>query len=237
MYQPQKCTVIKSLLFLALMWTGALAYAGQAVGTVMHLSEPLLAKKADGTNRVLATNSAVEPGDTLITQKNGYAQIRFSDDSQIVLLPNTALAIDRFSYDAGKPEADNVAFTLIEGGVRLTVGLLGKRSKDRVALTTPVAKIAMQGASAIVQYREQSAVTQAARQAYLLASMAALDVSLTETRSDAPPVMAIRPLMLAQLTPPTLSSPGGLAPGLYVQVLDGLIVVNNHSGTQNFAAG
>ena len=40
---------------------------------------------------------------------------------------------------------------------------------------------------------------------------------------------------LAQNTPPL---PGGArAPGLYVQVLDGLIHVTNPSGTSNFSAG
>jgi hypothetical protein len=73
MNQPKKCTAIKSLLFLALMWTGAFACAAPAVGTVMLVSGPLLVQKGDGPIRILALNSTVEPGDTLITQKNVYA--------------------------------------------------------------------------------------------------------------------------------------------------------------------
>lgn len=37
--------------------------------------------------------------------------------------------------------------------------------------------------------------------------------------------------------PVPLASPGGLPPGLYVQVLDGLISVTNPAGTMNFTAG
>jgi hypothetical protein len=234
MNPSKKCTAIKSLLLLALMWTAALACAAQT-GTVMHLSGPLLAKKADGGIRVLAPKSAVEPGDTLITQKNGYAQIRFGDGSLLILQPDTILRIDGFSYDAARPEADRIAFTLVRGGVRSNTGLLGKRSKERVMLNTPVANIDMQGASVIVQYYEKNAEALAARQAYLRASTAALDAPLAATRSDAPPVAAVRPLMLAQLfsPPPT----AGRAPGLYVQVLDGLIHVTNPSGSSNFSAG
>jgi hypothetical protein len=44
-----------------------------------------------------------------------YAQIKFSDDSRLILQPNTTLTIDKFSYDAAKPEADNAAFALIQG--------------------------------------------------------------------------------------------------------------------------
>lgn len=235
MNQLKKCTVIKSLLLLASMCVAALAYAAPAVGTVTHLSGPLLAKKADGKIRVLGAQSAVEVGDTLSTQKKGYAQIRFSDDSLLILQPDTTLTVDKFSYDAAKPAADRITFTLIRGGVRSNAGLLGKRSKDRVVLNTPAANIDMQDASVIVQYYEQSAEALAARRAYLLASTAVLDVSMMTTRSDAPVVAAIRPLMLAQLTLPSPTS--ARAPGLYVQVLDGLIHVTNPSGTSNFAAG
>jgi hypothetical protein len=239
MNQSKKCTAIKSLLFLALMWTGAFACAAQTAGTVTLLSGPLLAKKADGTMRVLAMKSVVEPGDTLSTQKNGYAQIRFSDNSQIILQPDTTLTIDRFSYNADEPQADNIAFTLVRGGVRSTAGLLGKRSKDRVVLATPAAQIGMQGASATVQYREQNAEELALQRDYLLASTAMLDASLMTTRSDAAVAAIIQPLMLAQIAPMPRATPGSpaLAPGLYVQVIDGAISVSNRGGVQNFAAG
>jgi hypothetical protein len=236
MNPPKKCTVIKPLLFLALMLAGAFAYAGSPVGAVVHLSGPLLATKADGASRVLASNSSVEAGDTLTTQKNGYAQIRFSDDSLLVLQPDTILTIDRFSYAADKPDADDIALTLTQGGVRSTAGLIGKRSKDRVTLTTPAGSVTLEGASAIIQYQKPNAVAQqAAALAYLMASTAGLDSWQMSSRSDSAPAMAIRPLTLAQLTPPPPT--GAKAPGLYVQVLDGLIHVTNPAGTTNFSAG
>lgn len=234
MNQLKKCTAIKSLLLLAALCAATVVQAAPAVGTVTHLSGPLLAKKPDGTMRVLAMKSIVEPGDTLSTQKNGYAQIRFADNSQLILQPNTVLTIDRFSYDADKPQADNIVFTLVRGGLRSNPGLLGKRSMDRVALKTPVADIDMQNATAVVQYREAGAEALAARRAYLLASTAALDLALPATRSDMPAAAAVRPLVLAQLLPPSTT---GRAPGLYVQVLDGLIHIANPSGSLNFSAG
>jgi hypothetical protein len=235
MHPFKKCTVIKPLLFLALMWAGAFAYAGPPIGAITHLSGPLLATKADGSSRVLATNSTVEQGDTLTTQKNGYAQIKFSDDSLLILQPDTVLTIDRFSYEADKPDADHIALTLTQGGVRSTAGLIGKRSQDRVTLTTPAGTVNLQGASAIIQYRKQSAVAQAAALAYLMASTAGLDSWQMTSRSDAATAMAIRPLTLAQAAPP--SPTAGRAPGLYVQVLDGQIKLSNPAGTTSFSAG
>lgn len=245
MNQLKKCTAIKSLLLLVSMCAAALAYAAPAVGTVTHLSGPLLAKKANGSARVLGMKSVVETGDTLSTQGRSYAQIKFSDDSVLILQPDTVLTIDKFSYDAAKPSADSIAFTLAQGGVRSNAGLLGKRSKDSVQLVTPSANISMQAANVVVQYiKPNEEAVAAARQAYLLASTAALDVAMQATRSDMPAAAVIQPLMLAQINipvptglTPTVKPAPGLAPGLYVQVIDGLINVSNKGGTQNFSAG
>lgn len=225
---------IKSWLLLALLCAGLPALAGPMVGTVALLSGPLLATRPDGTTRVLAVKSTVESGDTLASQKKGYAQIRFNDGSQLILQPNTALTIDRFSYDPEQPQADHIALALVRGGVRSTAGLLGKRSIDRVVLKTPLADIATQGATVIVQYREASTESLAARRAFLLASTAALDWSPLATRSDVPLAASIVPMQLAQFAPP---GPPALPPGLYVQVTDGMINVSNKGGTQNFIAG
>lgn len=245
MNRPKKCTVIKSALLLAVLCTATVVQAA-GVGTVTLLSGPLLAKKANGTMRVLGAKSSVEAGDTLSTQGKGYAQVRFSDGSTLILQPDTTLTIDKFSYDAATPAADSAAFTLVQGGVRSNAGLLGKRSKDSVQMVTPSASINMQAANVIVQYvkpTEEAVAT--ARHAYLLASTAALDSSMLATRSDMPAPTAIQPLMLAQIniplptgvTPTATGSTPPLPPGLYVQVIDGLINVTNKGGTQNFSAG
>ncbi len=213
---------------------------------VTHLSGPLLAKKANGSVRVLGMKSAVEPGDTLSTQGKSYAQIKFSDGSALILQPDTVLTIDKFSYDAAKPSADSIAFTLVQGGVRSNAGLLGKRSKDSVQMVTPSANISMQAANVVVQYvKPNEEAVAAAREAYLLASTAALDLSMQVTRSDMPMPSAIQPLLLAQiniplptgLRPTATGSTPPLPPGLYVSVIDGLINVANKAGIQSFAAG
>ncbi len=234
MTKSKKHFAIKSWLLLALICAGLPVLAEPTVGTVALLSGPLLATRADGTTRVLAVKSTVESGDTLASQKKGYAQIRFSDGSQLILQPNTALTVDRFSYDPDKAQADHIDLTLVRGGVRSTAGLLGKRSIDRVVLKTPLADIAMQGATVIVQYHEASAESLAARRAFLLASTAALDWSPLATRSDMPLAARIVPMKLAQVVPTTTPA---LPPGIYVQVIDGMINVSNKGGTQNFSPG
>jgi hypothetical protein len=144
--------VFKSLLCAALLLAGGSAWAAQVVGVVAHLSGPLLDRKADGSVKVLGLKSEVENGDTLVSEKNTYAQIRFVDNHEITLQPGTTFRIENFNYDAGKPEADSAAYNLVKGGLRSITGLLGKRNKEKFSLKTPSATIGIRGTTFVAQY-------------------------------------------------------------------------------------
>jgi len=231
-------TAIKGLVFLALFCLASLSWAAQVAGTVTQLSGPLLARKADGTVKILSLKSEVESGDTLVTEKNTYALVKLIDNSEITLKPGAIFKIDNFSFDADKPGGDSASFTLVKGGLRSVTGLLGKRNKEKFEMKTPSATIGIRGTTFIAEWVEPSpeavALAEASRVAYNMASTAALD----------PAQAPIQPLMLAQATIPlpggVVPKPGqtpALAPGLYVQVIDGMINVSNKGGAQNFAAG
>jgi hypothetical protein len=243
MSQSKKCTAINALwcatLFAAL-FAATLVRAAEVVGTVANLSGPLLAKKADGSVKILAQKSSVEQGDTLVSEKNTYARIRFIDNSEITLRPGTQLKVENFSYQADKPEKDSAVFSLVKGGLRSVTGLLGKRNHDRFGLNTPTATIGIRGTIFIAEYipPEDQGVA-----SYGFASMAAAPEALVAqyaTRSDAPygglPIDFGKPLQLAQNLP-VQPGAGTRAPGLYVQVLDGMIHLSNGGGSQNFSAG
>lgn len=214
------------------LWLCGLAFAGlcsvgwaaQVAGTIVQLSGPLMVKKADGAIRILSLRSEVEGGDTLMTEKNTYAMVKFIDNSEITLKPSTTFKVESFSYDAAKPEGDNASFNLVKGGLRSVTGLLGKRNKEKFSMKTPSATIGIRGTTFTAEWIPPESTTLAA---YHMASTAALD-----------PLQApLQPLQLAQNTgaPP---APGtGLAPGLYVHVIDGLIQLSNRGGVQQFAAG
>jgi hypothetical protein len=144
----------RTLLCAALLLAGGAAWAGQVVGVVEHLSGPLMDRKADGTVKVLAAKSEVESGDTLVAEKNTYAQLRFIDNSEITLRPGTTFKIDNFAYDADKPDGDSAAFSLVKGGLRSITGLLGKRNKEKFQLKTPAATIGIRGTTFIAQWVE-----------------------------------------------------------------------------------
>ena len=236
-----------------LAWVGALAlaalcyvapaHAGQVVGTVKNVSGPLVARRADGTVRVLAQNSTVEQGDMLVSEKGTYAMIKFVDNGEITLRPNTQFKIENFSYEAAKPESDSAIFTLFKGGLRSITGLLGKRNKERFGLNTPTATIGIRGTIFIVEYVPPTSGQVAAYRQSMVAGLeqqyqqgGSADAGHSGSRTDAPHgvLPKIASLQLAQNSP---GSDLGMNPGLYVQVLDGMIHVSNGGGSQNFTAG
>ncbi len=186
MKRPRKNSIATSLLALLFgLALAPLAFA-EVAGTVTHLSGPLLARKADGTSKILSQKSIVESGDLLVSEKDTYARVKFTDNSEITLKPNTQIKIDAYLFDQAKPEADSAVFGLLKGGLRALTGLVGKRgNQDSYQLKTPSATIGIRGTDYIAH----------------------------------------------------LGGAGGLAPGLYVQVLDGMIHMTNQGGSQTFSAG
>lgn len=143
---------IKALAGVLLAGSFGMAWAAQVAGTIVNLSGPLMVKKADGSVKVLGLKSEVEQGDTLVSEKNTYAQIRFIDNSEITLRPGTTFKIEAFAFESGKPEADSASFSLLQGGLRSLTGLLGKRNKEKFELKTPTATIGIRGTTFVAQY-------------------------------------------------------------------------------------
>ncbi len=117
-----------------------------ANGTIVQLSGTLSVKRADGSTRILSMKSEVIPGDTLETQKDSYAQIKFQDGGSITLKPNTQFTIASYNFVEAKPQEDNVAFRLLKGGLRAVSGLISKRgNQDAYRMDTVTARIGIRG--------------------------------------------------------------------------------------------
>jgi hypothetical protein len=136
-----------SLLLLSLLLIfSSVSFAETEVGRVTHLSGPLLARKADGTTRVLSINSAVEQGDTLVTEKKTYAKIKFTDNSEINMRPGTQLKVSEYNFDQAKSKEDKAVYNLVKGGMRAVTGLIGKRGdQNSYKLMTDTAVAGIRG--------------------------------------------------------------------------------------------
>jgi hypothetical protein len=130
-------------LAVSLVWM-PVAYAATA-GQITHLSGTLSAKRADGTSKLLSVKSEVLEGDTLGTESETYARIKFVDGGEVVMRPGTQLKIENYAYNAAKPESDNVVMSMFKGGLRAVTGLLGKRSREKVSFQTETATIGIRG--------------------------------------------------------------------------------------------
>lgn len=133
---------------LALAAAGALPYVVQAagpVGQVTHLSGTLIAKRADGSTKLFATKSEVQEGDTLSTEQETYARIKFADGAEVVLRPGSQLKIANYAYDEAKPQSDNIVLNMLKGGFRAVTGLVGKRNRDAVSFGAVTATIGIRG--------------------------------------------------------------------------------------------
>ncbi len=139
--------LLKTTLAAVLLVQGALVAAadGSGVGQITHLSGTVAVKRADGTAKVLSVKSDIQQGDTLSTQNDTYARVKFVDGAEVVLRPNTEMKVASYSYNQAKPENDNVVLSMFKGGLRAVTGLLGKRNHDKVSFSTPTATIGIRG--------------------------------------------------------------------------------------------
>ena len=87
----------------------------------MHLSGTLSAQRPDGTLRILARGSEVNPGDTVTTQADSYGQLGFTDGSTMTMRPNTRMKVEAYAFNKDQPNADNAFFHLLRGGLRTAV--------------------------------------------------------------------------------------------------------------------
>lgn len=135
--------VARALGALALL-VPALAFAQ---GTVQYLSGTISAQGADGSVRALAERSSVAVGDVISTERDSYAQLRFSDGGQVTLRPSTQVRIEGYAYDERRPGGDSFAMQLFKGGLRALTGLIGRRSSNVNAyrMVTSTATIGIRG--------------------------------------------------------------------------------------------
>lgn len=132
------------VLVLLLASLPAATLAGTA-GQITHLSGTLSAKRADGSSKLLSVKSEVLEGDTLNTEAETFARIKFADGGEVVMRPGTQLRIENYNYVAGKPESDNVVMNMFKGGLRAVTGLVGKRNREKITFQTETATIGIRG--------------------------------------------------------------------------------------------
>lgn len=139
-------TLCHILIIALLLTTTALPALARTVGTVTHLSGPLFAKNAAGAKRSLSVKSAVDEGDTLMTEKRTYGRVKFIDGAEVTLRPWSTLVVENYIFNKDQPKEDRAVLNLIKGGLRSVTGQVAKRGNlDAYRMKTPAATIGVRG--------------------------------------------------------------------------------------------
>lgn len=130
--------VAAGILAFALALGGNTAWA--ASGTALGVDPQAEADK-DGAARVLTVGADIFIGDMVKTGPRGNVQIKFDDDTELVVGPNSALLIEdyllRDDQSVGK-----FAVNALSGTFRFATG---HSAKDRYLITTPTGTIGVRG--------------------------------------------------------------------------------------------
>ncbi len=124
---------------------GSSVALGASPGSVAHLSGTLSVKKPDGSVRILAQKSEIQNGDTLSTERDSYAQVRFTDGGLVTMRPSTTVKIENVNFAEDKPKEDSFLYGLLKGGLRAVTGIVGKRSQERYQVSAATATIGIRG--------------------------------------------------------------------------------------------
>ncbi len=126
-----------ALLVLLLPASSALA----AVGTVTVLEGPAFRTPKDGAERPLAQGAEVELDDTLRTGPAGTLKLTLTDQSVVVLGPDSELLVERAEFEA--QERSKVGLKLLVGGVwaKVKKAIAGSDSNFEVSAARAVAGV------------------------------------------------------------------------------------------------
>ena len=99
--------------------------------------------EADGDTgrRVLMQEAAVFSGDRIITGPSGEAQVKFRDDTKLVVGPNSQMIIDAFVF-TDDDTARQISINAVKGAFRF---ISGNSPKDAYTINTPTSTIGIRG--------------------------------------------------------------------------------------------
>lgn len=94
----------------------------------------------DGDIRQINRRGAIFEGDIITTAEDGNIQMRMIDGALISLAPSSEFVVSTYRYQSG--DRDNVAVSLLRGGLRT---ISGKIEKTSFRLETPTSTLAIRG--------------------------------------------------------------------------------------------
>lgn len=129
------------LVFLALLAVDASA---QAVGRVLAAAGEVVVTRAN-RDVALTAGSAIENYDVIRTGEASSAQLRFSDETIVAMRAKSRFHVSSYRFTGADDGVSEVAFSLLQGGIRTLTGLVGKARPERYRMATPLASVGIRG--------------------------------------------------------------------------------------------
>src|SRR5688572_19438076 len=136
---------------LALISAAFAGEAGAAAARVDFTTQGVTVTGRNGQSRPLARGAELDAGDTVRTDAQGRAQLRFTDGSYISLQPNTDFAISEYRYDGKTDGSERSFFGLVRGAMRTVTGAIGRVNRNAYRVTTPTATVGIRGTGGVIQ--------------------------------------------------------------------------------------
>ena len=124
----------------ALIVAAGHAIAAQPSGTVIAVIQSAEVDSVTG-QKVLQPLADIFSGDRINTGRVGEAQIKFRDNTKLVVGPNSSMVIDAFVFN-NDDTARQISINAVRGAFRF---ITGNSSKDAYSITTPTATIGVRG--------------------------------------------------------------------------------------------
>lgn len=126
--------------FAAILLLGGQTLAAEATGTALAVDIDARAELA-GSIRVLTAGDDLAIGETVVTDGRGLVQIKFSDETELVVGPNSKLLLEDYLL-RGDGSVGKLAINALSGSFRFVTG---NSNKDDYSIRTPTGTIGIRG--------------------------------------------------------------------------------------------
>jgi hypothetical protein len=104
-----------------------------------------------GANHVPATTGQkLQPGDWLVTGKNGRISLTFVDNTRFAIGPNSRVSVSQFEYDRTRQQGSFVT-RVDRGSLAVVSGKIAKSRRDAMKVRTPNSLLGVRGTRFIVE--------------------------------------------------------------------------------------
>jgi hypothetical protein len=148
--------LIGSLLVLA----PSVAFAAAAY--VHDLTGKATVTTGSGPARALKIGDLIDPGNTIRTEPNATATIKFEDGQVMVMRESTAFRVSEYVYNKEKIKESRAVFNLLAGGLRFISGVIGSTNPKSFKMTAGTMTIGIRGTDGDVSFDPVSQAVTAA---------------------------------------------------------------------------